>query len=394
MHDDQFDEFTRAMAEGVSRRQLLKYLGAGLVTGLASLVGVKRLRGVADETQTFTQVLNPWDGQVVCPACGICNQCSVNLAQQTGTCGDCSQPCQAAALCAAANRNKDHQLLVHHLKEAGFVQNTSIESDAFILNEDGSRVGSGVTTHFIQSNTDLSARIDYFEIDIGEFNREYYAFALILQGTAPLQEHYIDQFGQLQTILPPAPTAASVYPDVADQANIQGFIPPGKCHKQCWVLCDLGFGWLFCKKWSIVIGAAAGSPGGLPGAVAGAKAGYEFGSEYICDPLTNLCREHCRANKCCQDGGYKCDDDTCPDLNTDRNNCGRCGNRCGEGCTQCLDGSCASGCPSGTTCCDGQCCHSCCCKGELCTKYDVCCEWPNSCCGAPVWDCAYDCTGG
>lgn len=385
MHDDQFDEFTRAMAEGVSRRQLLKYLGAGLVTGLASLVGVKRLRGVAEETQTFTQVLNPWDGQVVCPACGICNQCSVNLAQQTGTCGDCSQPCQAAALCTAANRNKDHQLLVHHLKEAGFVQNTAIESDAFILNEDGSRVGSGVTVHFIQSNSDLSATIEYFEIDVGEYNREYYARSLILQGTAPLQEHFVDEFGQVQTLFPSTSTALLSYPYLADNARISRIVPDGACHRNCFWLCDVGYGKLFCWKWSTILGFAAGPAVGVAISIA---------SLFICDGLAGLCEERCRANKCCQDGGDKCDGDTCPDLNTDRNNCGRCGHRCGEGCTQCMNGACASGCPSGTICCDGQCCHSCCCKGELCTKYDVCCEWPNSCCGAPVWDCAYDCTGG
>ena len=97
------------------------------------------------------------------------------------------------------------------------------------------------------------------------------------------------------------------------------------------------------------------------------------------DGNPNTVNDVCTGGVCvgsCPAGSTLCGS-LCVDENTDRNNCGACGNVCASG-TACTNGSCQSGCPGGTTPCGGVCvnentdpqnCGAC---GNVCTSGTTC----------------------
>ena len=72
-----------------------------------------------------------------------------------------------------------------------------------------------------------------------------------------------------------------------------------------------------------------------------------------CNGNTSRLCGSCGAYVCCP-AGTACCNGICTDLNSDANNCGACGNVCGQSTPVCSQGTC-TGCPTGMTYCNGIC---------------------------------------
>lgn len=106
------DRLARRVAASQSRRRIVGALVSGVLGGLA--VRPHGRVGVA-----------PVDAASVCPACGDCETCTVDVAQQTGHCtAGCPEaypPCLTQAVCAQALKAPQYTTLLQHLSSADYL---------------------------------------------------------------------------------------------------------------------------------------------------------------------------------------------------------------------------------------------------------------------------------
>ena len=94
MNDERFDALTRTLAAGVSRRQVLKYLGGSLTGGLLAFLGVREAAADAPGCKRNGKTCRR-DDQCCSGACidGTC---------QTFVCRELFEPCEYDSDCCAA----------------------------------------------------------------------------------------------------------------------------------------------------------------------------------------------------------------------------------------------------------------------------------------------------
>ena len=385
MNDEQFDNLTRSLADGVSRRNMLKLIGGALVTGILTLVGVDLSR---EEPSVSAQTPDPLDHQVflpivvrppcsapkeiTCPSCGACTQCEVDTVSNSFTCTNCLD-CTTAALCDQANDEVNHQDLVCYLYEQGFKEDST---DSLILYEDGILNGKAVNTIFTHSNdSSQSAEIIYAVNTIGE------ALAVVHVYKDDLLDHslFVNENGLIEIVVPSDISIGNIY----QQARTIGISSDCReCEDNCDFVCNWVVGLNVCTKWGLIICFKVGATNPVLGLICGAVSGV------ACTGGAVGCTKFCKSKICCPEG-LTCCDDGCVNLASDLKNCGKCGyDKCGD-CEICSGGNCVSTCGSGETCCNGQCVSATSinanCGGVCCEEGQICCD--GSCVGVDEGNC-------
>ena len=322
---------------------------------------------------------------------------SVTTESDTATCGPCSDSCAAAGLCAQANQNPDHQLLVCYLNARGFV--LAQESEAAVVWKDGVWHRSGTITYFAQTNDPTQTAIVYFGIEV---TGETGAYAVVYVAGAPDHGIWVGPTGGVEQVSSPdemTPQSLS-RPDVGVAATSNCTVCEEDCGETCKYYSDIA-----CTVSGVYVCAPAGATG--LGAIMCALYWYK-----VCPVVSKeFCQKTCQ-RRCCGSDGVCCGGQCCGDRQICCNgecvdDCGGCG-ACGAGqecqggecvpqCPPCSEwdsenGGCVNKCKDGQQCCNGTCWEFGCCDdgggGKLCCP-------PNcSCCGPAVGGgCQSDCTG-
>ena len=180
----EFDDLARAIARGISRREALKRMGAGLAGLLLVSLGIRKALAAV--------------------SCGTCQSCDLD----TNTCGlPCTPASAGQSLCTMASSDGSYLRLANFLSLNGFA--LAGVSDSVLLYKSGSLFQSGMLTNF--NNPSVSgetAVIAYAVSPQGAIT----SFAVVAQNGAPVYGLSVDFNGRIiQTVATQAQsTKASV----------------------------------------------------------------------------------------------------------------------------------------------------------------------------------------
>ena len=352
----EFDDLARAIARGISRRQALKRMGAGLAGMLLVSLGIRKALAAV--------------------SCGTCQACDLD----TNTCGlPCSPATAGQSLCTMASSDGSYLRLVNFLTLHGFA--SAGTSDSIIFNQGGQLQGSALTTNFTSESE--SALVMY---SVGP-NGDIFPFAIVSQDNVAIYGLSVDFNGRIvQTVFTQQITSSSTSSDSdAPSGKTQSAQQPGvkaltvtplfttlqavctaAAAKACsWVV--LGF--IECEAIGSLFCAAISGPEG--------EAPFPF-CEFI---ITTLCSTGSKAAcvaaaaKLCSCGGNQ----ACADPAHPLGCCPTC-NDCVNGvlCSPKRNNATCSSTTPGAVCCNGQCCPN----GYTCdtTTTPPTCTSPNSGC--------------
>jgi hypothetical protein len=270
-----FDDLTREIARGISRRGVLRLFGRGFAGMLLSSLGLKEASAAA-------------------LTCGTCQTCDI----ATNVCGlPCNPPSAGQMLCTMANTDGSYLRLVNYLSTNGFLSEGA--SDSTIILQSGRLLGSGLATNFASSSVPgLTATISYIVAPTGGI----LAFAVVSQNGTPSYALNIDFDGRVvQTVAPKTLTSAASAPaasaatrqfaapasqttslNALTPAAAAGAVTPSVCNTLFDVLCDhIGLGGIGCGLLGALLCSEFGPVGVVAcGIVAGIICG--FGSSAFC----------------------------------------------------------------------------------------------------------------
>lgn len=364
MNDERFDNLTRSLANRISRRQVLKYLGGTISAGLLGLIGWKQKSkqsigaGSEENFTTFLPlVTTPCINQTIpCPDCGTCTECNSDTVSNSATCYPCAQTCSSVEICVQANNDNNYQKLVCYLADKGF--SFSSQSKRLDSLENGVFQRSIFSSNFYHTKDDNSTAYLHLGVEVtGELN----SYALIYEEDKPIYGASIGADGQVQEI----------YPEQYDKQDIMS----GAGENYAYINCQscIKASTLSCIYEFSTTCATAGAETCLPlGPVASILCAISLG--VVCGLLTSeVCNNDTIVSQlervcCAGSGGENCCNNECVNINTDPVNCGGCNDSC-EQCERCEEGICLSYCENITDCCVDVCCganEKCCGVGEIC----------------------------
>jgi hypothetical protein len=193
-----FDDLTREVAKGTSRRDVLRRLGAGLAGMLLVSLGVKKA------------------GAAV--SCGTCQACDLD----TLTCGlPCSPASAGQTLCTMASSDGSYLRLASHLTNNGFA--SVGVSDSILLYQSGALFQSVLATNF--QNPSVPGEIAFIAYAVSP-QGSITPLAVVLQSGIPSYALSVDYDGRIvQTAA--THTSNSSEPDALPQGagGVQKFHP-------------------------------------------------------------------------------------------------------------------------------------------------------------------------
>lgn len=250
MDDRRFDEFTKVLATGSSRRLVIKGLASTLLGGVLTRLhlsdtvadgGIEKVtvchQGNTLEISTSALQAHHSHGDTApdfnsdpsncggcnvicadeetcssgsciartgrnCPDCGAtCQACDFDSATQTTSCGsDCDDSCTAALLCTQANATFSYLMLKIHLRNFSFVR--AADPEAAVLRQDGIQIRSALARPYTNELTGETATLVY-ATDTDTENVAAYAIVLGHNGL-PNYGLIVGENGQVQEVAVPS----------------------------------------------------------------------------------------------------------------------------------------------------------------------------------------------
>ncbi len=389
MNEGRFDELAKGLATNrFSRGQVLKGFAAALLGSVAGgLLGGTR----EAEAKKKKRVLR-------CPSCGTCTQLDTFSDGRPGTAGDCQDSCVAKTLCAQANKDASVKKLANYLKNEGFT--LSAEPQAFVLQQDGTPIGSVLEASYTSSSdSDQTATLSFVQDKVGGqknealaylYENEELAHVLVVGVNSSLvhKEPVPDTQGTASLSLANSGDESASDTATSNSTADTGVTAAGSstCSSICSEVCKQSVGTV-CKPAGTYIcaGFAEAGPGAVAACVAAVKFICKQGAKTGC---SDLCEGACQCSPlvaCAGATGFRGCCASCQDCPN-----GECINTCpsenelGQAtacCTSSAGSICATLCPFGqhwddNTCncvCDeGDCGPERCCRGKCCPPGETC----------------------
>ena len=229
-----------------------------------------------------------------CPSCGTCQACNIDSTTGQRTCGACSDPCVAAALCRNAGQEPGYLLLVQALTDRTFT--TPDDEPAVVArSDDGVLQRTVLASAFTSLSRPGEQAILFYGV---EATGQTGVYAIVVKDQETQYALTISAAGQVQQVSPPWSSSAS-----------NGLVHAASdCGVLCNFACDLGTG-LLCAAATAGICSFTG-PGALACAwVIGTTCGVIATASClaICDQW--ICKEppvHCFCNKKCYPDAGSC----------------------------------------------------------------------------------------
>jgi len=176
-----FDNLARAIASGISRREALKRMGAGLAGLLLTTMGIRKASAAV--------------------TCGTCQACDLD----TSTCGTVCNPTTAGqSLCSMAGQDGSYLRLSDYLTSTGYA--TIGQADSVTFFRSGQLQQSVLVQNFQSSSTAADTEyIGYASSPAGDT----YVFGILLSAALPTFSLTVDPSGRIVTSVATNTTSGS-----------------------------------------------------------------------------------------------------------------------------------------------------------------------------------------